>query len=48
MRDFSCTDESAGFLQPLMKAKIGVDRENMELLLEDVGHTETHMRSHLF
>ncbi len=44
MIHFACTDESAEFLTQLMKLKIGVDRGDVEHLLQDVGaHINTLM-----
>jgi hypothetical protein len=42
MKHFACTYDSARFLIPIMKVKIGINRARVEHLVKDVRGTRTH------
>ena len=42
MKHFACTDDSAKFLIPIMKVKIGIQRARVEHLVKDVRGTRQH------
>ncbi len=42
MKHFACTDDSAKFLLPIMKVKIGTQRARVEHLVKDGRGTRKH------